>query len=75
MTSKYNFSNNYYNDIVKLIIHLLYLNHKMLDVGGLLLRRRPSKQKHFWQDDMHTNITRRYMPKLQLRKLRHNDAP
>jgi hypothetical protein len=29
--SKYNFLNNYYNDIVKLIIYLLPPNHKMLE--------------------------------------------
>jgi hypothetical protein len=29
MKSKYNFSNNCYNDIVKLIFYLLSLNHKM----------------------------------------------
>jgi hypothetical protein len=31
MKSKYNFSNNRYNDIVKLIIDLLPLNHKILE--------------------------------------------
>jgi hypothetical protein len=31
MKSKYNFSNNCYNDIVKLIIDLLPLNYKMLE--------------------------------------------
>jgi hypothetical protein len=30
MKSKYGFSNNYYNDIVKLIIDLIPLNHNML---------------------------------------------
>jgi hypothetical protein len=39
------------------------------DVGGLLLRRRSSTQKHLRQDDMHVDITRRYMLKLQPRKL------
>jgi hypothetical protein len=29
MKSKYNFSNNYYNDIMKLSIDILPLNHKM----------------------------------------------
>jgi hypothetical protein len=44
-------------------------------VGSLLLRRRSSKKKHLRQDDMHADITLRHMPKLQPRKLRHNDAP
>ena len=44
-------------------------------VGGLLLHRRFSKQKHLRQDNMHADIARRYMLKLQPRKLRHNDAP
>jgi hypothetical protein len=50
-------------------------HHEGATVGGLLLRRRSSKQKHIRQDDMHTDITRRYMPKLKPRKLRHNGAP
>jgi hypothetical protein len=44
-------------------------------VGGLLLHRSFFKQKHLRWDDMHADITRTYMPKLQPRKLRHNDAP
>jgi hypothetical protein len=44
-------------------------------VGGLLLRRKSSKQKHLRQDDMQEDITRRYMPKLQFRKLRHDNTP
>jgi hypothetical protein len=44
-------------------------------VGGLLLRRRSSKQKHLRQDDIQADTTRRYMPKLQSRELRHDDTP
>jgi hypothetical protein len=44
-------------------------------VGGLLLRRRYSKQKHLRQDDMQVDTTRRYVPKLQSRELRHDDTP
>jgi hypothetical protein len=59
--------------IAKLNNDVASLNNQL--VGGLLLRRRSSKQKHLRPDDMHADITRRYMPKLQPRKLRHNDAP
>jgi hypothetical protein len=31
MKSKYNFSNNCYNNIVKLVIYLIPSNHKMLE--------------------------------------------
>jgi hypothetical protein len=41
-------------------------------VGGLLLRRRSSKQKHLRQDDMQADTTLRYMPKLRLKELRHD---
>jgi hypothetical protein len=55
---------------------LLIMRLESMDiVGGILLRWRSFKQKHLRQDDMHADITRRYMPKLQPRKLRHNDAP
>jgi hypothetical protein len=44
-------------------------------VGGLLLRRRSSKQKHLRQDDMQAGTTRRYMSKPQLKELRHDGMP
>jgi hypothetical protein len=44
-------------------------------VGGLLLRRRSSKQKHLPQCDIRTDIAQRYKPKLQSRELRYNDMP
>jgi hypothetical protein len=44
-------------------------------VGGLLLHRRSSKQKHLRQYNMRIDTAWRHKPKLQPRKLRHNDAP
>jgi hypothetical protein len=44
-------------------------------VGGILLHRRSSKQKHLRQYDMRNDIAWRQKLKLQTRKLRHNDAP
>jgi hypothetical protein len=44
-------------------------------VGGLLLCRRSSKQKHLRQDDMQVDTTRKYLPKLQSRKLWHDNTP
>jgi hypothetical protein len=41
-------------------------------VGGPLLRRRSSKQKHLRQDDMQADTTWRYMSKLQLKEFRHD---
>jgi hypothetical protein len=41
-------------------------------VGGLLPRRRSSKQKHLRQDDMQANTTWRYMLKLHLKELQHD---
>jgi hypothetical protein len=44
-------------------------------VGGLLLCRRSSKQKHLRQDDMQADTTRRCTPKLQSRELQHKNTP
>jgi hypothetical protein len=47
----------------------------ILDVGGLLHRRRSFKKKHLRKTSTEPNIARRYTSKLPSRELQHSDMP
>jgi hypothetical protein len=71
------FSKHYHKYICLFILFFLPILgfiYIYIYVGGLLLRRRSSKQKHLRQDDMQAGVTWRCMPKLQMKELRHDDT-